>query len=212
MKRSRTWQNPIFCNKTRSNVSKYGQFKIENQQYMFVLDLHGLMDVEEAKKLHIVIRNSLQFEICKSHSRKRESMNILFDITKELRRLNTKHATLLYKFSLSAPNIQFSPVYKEVFSTEKLTWCKMHWDKTTRLIMRWIHKEDIVGLLHKYKNMYLIQRWTGINNKQHDFENKYQSVNSDCCIGINKLYASCIFIIIPKDMECLKKINRKLLD
>lgn len=88
---------------------------------IFVLDLHGLMDVEGAKKLHVVIRNSLQFEICKSHSRKRESMNILFDITKELQRLNTKHATLLYKFSLSAPNIQFPPVYKEVFSTAKLT-------------------------------------------------------------------------------------------
>ncbi|VDI62710.1 nuclear receptor subfamily 1 group F member 4 [Mytilus galloprovincialis] len=84
-------------------------------------DLHGVMDAEGAKKLHIVIRNSLQFEICKSHSRKRESMNILFDITKELQRLNTKHATLLYKFSLSAPNIQFPPVYKEVFSTAKLT-------------------------------------------------------------------------------------------
>ncbi|XP_063420843.1 probable nuclear hormone receptor HR3 [Mytilus trossulus] len=84
-------------------------------------DLHGLMDVEGVKKLHIVIRNSLHFEICKSHSSKRESMNKLFEITKELRKLNTKHATLLYKFSLSVPNFQFPPIYKEVFSTATLT-------------------------------------------------------------------------------------------
>lgn len=84
-------------------------------------DLHGLKNAEGVKKLHAAIRNSLKFEICKSHSNKRGSMDILFDIPKELRRLNTKHATLLYKFSLSVPNIQFPAVYKEVFSTAKLT-------------------------------------------------------------------------------------------
>lgn len=75
------------------------------------------MDIQ---KLYEKILASLKAEITKTHADNQDVLNKLMQIAWTLRNLSAQHIVLLNKFKLSAPDIEFPPLHKELFSVEGL--------------------------------------------------------------------------------------------
>ena len=83
-------------------------------------DRPGLKELVDIQKLYEKILASLKAEIIKTHADNQDVLNKLMQIAWTLRNLSAQHIVLLNKFKLSAPDIEFPPLHKELFSVEGL--------------------------------------------------------------------------------------------
>lgn len=83
-------------------------------------DRPGLKELLDIQKLYEKILGSLKAEITKTHADNQDVLNKLMQIAWTLRSLSAQHIVLLNKFKVSAPDIEFPPLHKELFSVEGL--------------------------------------------------------------------------------------------
>ncbi|VDI83019.1 nuclear receptor subfamily 1 group F member 4 [Mytilus galloprovincialis] len=83
-------------------------------------DRPGLKELVDIQKLYEKILSSLKGEIVKTHADNQDVLNKLMQIAWTLRNLSAQHIVLLNKFKMSAPDMEFPPLHKELFSVEGL--------------------------------------------------------------------------------------------
>lgn len=83
-------------------------------------DRPGLKELVDIQKLYEKILGALKTELAKTHPDNLDILNKLMQIAWTLRNLSAQHIVLLNKFKISAPEMEFPPLHKELFSVEGL--------------------------------------------------------------------------------------------
>lgn len=85
-----------------------------------ITDRPGLKDTTDIQKLYEKISSALKVELGKNNREDDNMITKLNQITWIVRNLNTQHITVLNKFKLSQPDVEFPALHKELFSVEGL--------------------------------------------------------------------------------------------
>ncbi|KAL4216819.1 hypothetical protein ACF0H5_024540 [Mactra antiquata] len=83
-------------------------------------DRPGLKDTTDIQKLYEKISSALKLELGKNNREDDNMITKLNQITWIVRNLNTQHITVLNKFKISQPDVEFPALHKELFSVEGL--------------------------------------------------------------------------------------------